>query len=310
MQKNSDIHLLHNNEIDKQQWDECIGTSPNRLIYAKSFYLDNICPQWKALTGENYEWVFPVTHNTKFGISYLYQPPFTQQLGVFSKPDVIVPFKEIIQWLKNHYRFWEINWNYSTNSECIHAPVHITAATNFILDLSKSYESIAANYHKDLIKNIKRSKHFELRYHHTYDYNKGIELFKKYYANRLTNIKGDDYKSLSNICGFALEKDMFIGREAVSRDNELMATALLLSDGKRLYNLMNTTTEAGRRAEANHFLLDSIIKEFSCSELLFDFEGSDLTGVKSFYKNFGAENQPYYLVKYNDLPWPVRLFKK
>ncbi len=89
-----------------------------------------------------------------------------------------------------------------------------------------------------------------------------------------------------------------------------MATSLLLRDEKRLYNMMNTTTLAGRKKESNHFLLNAIIEEFSGQDLVFDFEGSDLPGVKSFYESFGPINQPYYKIKYNQLPSLVRLLKK
>lgn len=309
MLKNSDIQFLHNNEINKQRWDECINASPNGLIYARSFYLDNLCPGWCALAGENYEWVMPITYKTKWGISYLYQPPFTQQLGIFAKANVMVPFKEIIQWLKQHFKFWEINWNYATNTRLVTSPVQITAATNFILNLSNDYESIATNYHKILIKNLKRSKRFQPIYNRTEDYNKCIDLYRKYYGNRISHVKLNDYKKFSNICYYALQHSMLECRQAVDNDGELLAIVLLLYDGRRLYNIMNVTTEAGRKTEANHFLLDAVIREFSGKELLFDFEGSDLPGVKTFYKYFGAENQPFYILKYNNLPWPLRLTK-
>jgi hypothetical protein len=310
MQKNADIQFLHHSEIDRQKWDGCITSCPHGLIYARSFYLDNVCPRWCALTGDNYEWVLPLTHSKKWGISYLYQPPFTQQLGVFALARSKPPFAEILNWLKKHFNFWEINWNYSTDTKNITYPVQLTTATNFILDLSNNYESIATNYHKDLVKNIKRSQHFRLSYRTTYDFNKCIELFKKHYAVRLPHITGKDYKNFEKISEFAADNKMFIGREAVGDKGELMAVILLLSDGNRLYNIMNTTTEAGRETEANHFLIDNVIKEFSGKNLLFDFEGSDLPGVRSFYKNFGAINQPYYMLKYNALPKWVRLFKK
>lgn len=310
MQTTSDILFLHNNEIDKQQWDECINTSSNGLIYARFFYLDNVCPGWKALTGENYEWVFPITYKTKFGISYLYQPPFTQQLGVFAKADIVVPFKEILHWLKQHYNFWEIHWNYTNKNEFIISPVRITAATNFILHLSASYESIAANFHSGHVKALQRSKRFKLIYKTMQDYDKCIDLYRKYYGQRIPHVKESDYKKFSNICEIAAKNKMLQCRQVMDNEDELLSAALLLYDGRRLYNIINITTETGRQTEANHFLLDSIIKEFSGRELLFDFEGSDLPGVKTFYKNFGAVNQPYFMLQYNNLPWPFKLFKK
>lgn len=309
MQDTSNLYFLQNNEIDKQKWDECVTAAANGLIYARSFYLDNMCHGWKALTGKNYEWVLPISQRTKFGISYLYQPPFTQQLGVFAKPGVIVPLREIIHWLKTNYKFWEVNWNYTTDTSLINPPVNITVATNYILDLARDYESITTNYGKDLINNIRRSRRFKLIYRGTSDYNRCIELFKKYYGNRLINLKDKDYNNFGKLCDSAFKRDMLIAREAVDNKGELMSIVLLLNDGKRIYNVMNTTTDTGRKTGANHFLLDSVIREFSAKDLLFDFEGSDLPGVKSFYENFGPVSQPYFRLKYNNLRWPVRLFK-
>jgi len=310
MKQIPDIQFLLYDNIDRKLWDECVISSPNSLIYARSFYLDNICPGWCALAGNNYEWVTPVTNRRKWGISYLYQPPFTQQLGIFARPNIDPPVEEILNWLKKRFKFWEINWNYATNTDALVPPVQVTVATNFVLDLSKGYESIAANYKIDLIKNIKKARSLNLIYRSTDDYKKCIQLFKQYYHNRISHLQQRDYDSFEKICSFAAKHDMFLGREVLAADGNLMSIILLLNDGKRLYNLMNITTEIGRQAEANRFLLDSVIREFSGRDLLFDFEGSDLPGVKSFYKNFGGVNQSYFSLKYNALPGLLKLFKK
>jgi hypothetical protein len=73
---------------------------------------------------------------------------------------------------------------------------------------------------------------------------------------------------------------------------------------------MNSTTEAGRKMEANHFLLNSILQQFAGSNLIFDFEGSDIPGVKIFYEKFGAVNQRYYKMHFNQFPFPLNLLKR
>jgi len=73
---------------------------------------------------------------------------------------------------------------------------------------------------------------------------------------------------------------------------------------------MNSTTAAGRKTEANHFLFDNIFKEFAGSQLIFDFEGSDIAGVKSFYEKFGVINQLYYKLHFNHLPFPLNKLKR
>lgn len=310
MQKKSDIQFLQNNEIDKHQWDECINSSANGLIYAKSFYLDNICPGWNALSGTNYDWVLPIMHKKKWGIAYLYQPPFTQQLGFFAKKDVLVPYQQVIEWLQQHYKFWEVSWNYATESKIVRSPLQSTAAANFILDLTNSYESISLNYNNVLIKNLKRGKRFQHIYKTTDNFDTCIDLYKKHYGYRIPHVTLADYKKFSNICFFAQKHKMLVCRQVLDNNGECFAAAVMLTDEKRLYNIINVTTEAGRKLQANHFLLDAIIREFSGKRLLLDFEGSDVPGVKIFYENFGAVNQAFFRIKFNELPLAIRLFKK
>ena len=47
------IRFLKNNQVNKQRWDDCIDHCPNGLIYAKSFYLDCVCPGWNALVSRS-----------------------------------------------------------------------------------------------------------------------------------------------------------------------------------------------------------------------------------------------------------------
>ncbi len=309
MQATSTILCLQHQDINKSKWDECIQNAENSLIYAHSFYLDAMSPNWDAFIDENYHWVLPVTKGRKFGINYLYQPHFTQQLGVFFKQGAIIPWQEIVTMLQKKFPFWEINWNYCTPPDQLTSSLKKDAATNFIIDLSRSYNDIARNYHNVLKKNLKRSKNAGLNYCTLTDFSKPINFYKKYYSHRMPHLRDKHYNAFIRIC----ETRSFhavICREAVDGNNNTMSIALLLCDGRRLYNLMDTTTTEGRKAQANHFLIDSIIKEFAESKLLLDFEGSDLAGVKTFYENFGALNQPYYSIRYNNLAWPLRLFKK
>lgn len=310
MHINSDILFLKNDQLDKVRWDECITSSSASLVYARAFYLDNLCPHWGALIARDYNWVLPVTYNKKWGISYLYQPHFVQQLGLFAKANINPPLDIIIGWLKEHFKFWEINWNYLTDPKQIPNAISQTALTNFILELSGGYDTISAGYHKHLQRKLNRARQFDHKYQSSKNYEKYVDYYRKNYGFRTPHVKGADYEGLKKASHFAFQQNMVICREVVNVNSELIAAALLLIDHKRIYNLINITTETGKKTEANHFLLDAVIREFAGRELLFDFEGSDLAGVKTFYGYFGPTNQPYYRLKYNGLPWLAKLFKK
>ena len=106
------IRLVQNKDLDKTAWDNCIGQAVNGNIYAFSWYLDIVCDEWDALVSDNYETVFPLTFRKKFGIWYLYQPFFTQQLGIFSirhiTPQIV---EEFLAAIPAKYKFAEINLN-------------------------------------------------------------------------------------------------------------------------------------------------------------------------------------------------------
>src|SRR3982751_7041868 len=78
-----DIQYIPQKNIDKKKWDACIGNASNGLIYGYSFYLDHMAKHWDALVLNDYEAVMPLTWKKKYGISYLYQPPFVAMAGIF-----------------------------------------------------------------------------------------------------------------------------------------------------------------------------------------------------------------------------------
>ena len=54
------------------------------------------------------------------------------------------------------------------------------------------------------------------------------------------------------------------------------------------------------------FLIDSVIREFSPSKLVLDFEGSNDPNLARFYKGFGAKEVEYKSLIINRLPLPVK----
>lgn len=303
------INIIPSYKIDKEKWDDCIASADNSMIYAYSFYLDVMCNEWNALIGGNYDWVLPITNRKKWTIEYLYQPAFIQQLGVFSKINIAIPWPDIWSILGKRYKFWEINFNYLTPVDIFPSTVKISNRTNFILDLARSYNTISSNYKMDLIKNLKRSSRFNLYYTQSNNFEKAIQFYRNHYSHLTPHVTTKDYQRFSIVCKKAMEQGRLLCREVTNVKNECYAIALLLKDDKRLYNIMNTTTNKGRASQANHYLMDRLIKEFSQQNLLLDFEGSNLPNVKAFYQKFGVVDQPYFFIKYNQLNWPLRILK-
>jgi hypothetical protein len=303
-EKVSDIRYLERHEIDAVKWDQCIAESSNGLIYAQSIYLDTMSKKWSALILNDYEAIMPLTWNRKYGFSYLYQPAFTAQLGIFYKgnPNPSI-FNEFISQTKKRFRFCEIHLNYGNDF------FFIPLRANYILKLGKAYSEIRAGYKKRLIENLREADPHHLRYLSSMDYARTISLFKSMYAKKIPHVHTSDYDRFETLCSELFKCKMIFVRQTTDPADNVLATCIFFRDQRRIYNIMSVSLPEGREKRAHFFLVDRLISEFSKENIYIDFEGSEIPGIAEFYRKFGSSNQPYPFLKFNLLPFPFRLFK-
>jgi len=303
---NSHAHIIPSKNIDRLKWDDCIRTSSFPCIYAYAFYLDCMTDNWNGIVLGDYEAVMPVPWRKKYGIRYTYDVPFIQQLGWFGKNEK--DYAEIFPAaLFSFTKYGSYSFNEHNNVGISQAGKH----NNFIINLSASYRSVSKKYTGDVINNLKKSTRFNLSYQPC-NYQNTIDLYVKEYTNRFKNTSDKDYNNFVKLCKTLQQQQQVLARQVVDENTGIvLSAALLLKDEQRLYNMMNTTVEMGRTQSANYFLLDNIFKEFAGGGLVFDFEGSDITGIKLFYQKWGAINQPYKrLEKFNRLPFPLNMLER
>ncbi len=281
------------------------------MIYARSFYLDAMASNWDALILNDYEAVMPLPWKKKWNIKYLYQPAFIQQLGIFSiKTLTAGQVNFFIATAAEHFKFAETTLNYSNTAEQAGTIFQLTQRDNYTLNLNRSYEALHDNYLPSFTKSLRRIRKFEMLYVSSVNYQKTVELYRHLYGNRFRFIDGKIYHHFEDICKVLFRENGLVIRHARSTGNKLLASAILLKDENRLYNIISCITTEGKKLEANYFLYDNIIREFANSALLLDFEGSDIEGVAAFYKKFNPEYEPYPFLKFNTLPSFIKRFKK
>lgn len=298
-----EVHLVKQNEIDKIKWDECISRSPNGLIYAESIYLDEMAPGWFGIVAGNYKAVMPVCHRSKLGVQYLYQPAFCQQGGIFFTHGELKDFEPaFLNILKSKFRFAEISINFAHQDSATFDK--LKKCSNFIRDLSTE------TYTDYINTRLQRLEKFKLQYRSAENTDSLILAYQKLYAQRITSLTQNDFDNFCRLCKKLNETGRVIMREVWDNDEtQLMASCLLLTDEKRIYNIINNVFAKGRQKLANYFLFQQIFFEFKHSGKIFDFEGSDLIGVGYFYEKFSTTNQPYFKYRYNQLPGFIKWIK-
>lgn len=299
------IKYLKHNEIDTGKWDKCIAKSVNGNAYALSWYLDIIHDEWEALVEGDYERVMPLTGSRKYGIRYLFQPYFAQQLGVFStsklNPGIVMGFLRAIP---PHYRFIDINLN-SFNK--INAEGYdVIYNRNHVLDLIYKYEKIVENYSKNTKRNLKKSRLNDLTLMKGVKPEEIIRLFRENRGKTLKRWTDKYYFTLSRLMYSSIYKGKGVVYGVFDERNQLCAGAFFVKSNNRLIFLFSGSDESARQNAAMTYLIDGVIFEFTPSRLVLDFEGSNNPGLARFYKGFGAKEIQYPRLRLNKLPFPVK----
>lgn len=297
----NEMDIIPSYKIDRAKWDACVGRSRNALIYGTSVWLDHLADNWWGIVFNDYEMVMPVPWRSKFGVRYSYHVPFIQQLGIFcgkKNPDENL----FVQSLFSICRYGDYPFNFSNSIG------KTEAFTNYVLHLDRKFEDITKAFSGDALQNIRKSEGQQFNYEKA-EIDEAFFWYRKMYG-RVSGVTDEQFERFKKLCVFIGKNDKIIVRKVSAANGKMLAIALLPADENRMYNVMNSTLPEGKNSEANYFLLSRLWMEFEASGMIFDFEGSDIPGVRDFYKKFGGINQPYYKLHFNHLPWPLKLLKK
>jgi hypothetical protein len=294
------IKYLRHTEIDKQRWDDCISNAENGLIYALSWYLDIVSPNWDGLIKDDYEAVMPLTWKKKFGIYYLVQPVFCQQLGVFGDQNDSRMVDDFINQIPK--KFLSIRVHLNEKNKLFSKGVTIFNRLNYKLDLKPSYPGLFKSFSGSHQKNIKTGRNKDIRIETSTDVSKLYSFFIENHHHKFT-LDYSAYDILKRILSAFKRHEDYSVYFAYTKDAEIVAAIFLIKSFNRWILLLAPSNNSGQKKRAVYLLIDKFIQEHSeCDEIL-DFEGSTIRGIAEFYNGFGAEAVTYPYIKYRRIPF-------
>lgn len=295
------IQYLSHDHIDKNRWDACVDQAVNGNVYAWSWYLDIVHPEWDALVeivDDNYLSIMPITKKKKFGIHYLCQPFFVQQLGIFSvEPISAEKTMSFLQAIPSRYRLVEIRLN--EQNDLPEDVKGIERHRNSLLDLNKNYDLLSSQYHENTRRNLKKAFNSGLHLVKGVPMQKVIDLFR---ANRGASVKhwGDEeYARLERLVDVAVaSSNAFVYCVQNSDNKDIICGALFMKSHHRITFLFSGNNTEGRDSQAMTFLMDQVIQEYAGQPFVFDFEGSDDDQLARYYHGFGSIEVSYPGIRY------------
>lgn len=284
------FQLVKRIDLDIEKYNHCIANSLQSRIYAFSWYLDCVSENWEVLVQDDYKAVMPLPVKKKFFISYITQPFFTQQLGVFSIEKLSQSCIELF--IKNipkrHIRIaLQLNAANEFKSK------KLVAKQNYLLPLNSDYQTLRRRFSKGRKSAITKAEKQQLIVEEI-GFEELLSLSKKHYS--FEKIGDKEYKKLVDLVAVAAKKNR-VKVIGVTDENQLEGGAVFLFDAHRITYLFSAVSSKGRTLQIPSLLLNYIIKNNASSSLVLDFEGSSIPNIASFFKSFGAETESYFLFR-------------
>ncbi len=302
------IRLLKNHHIDYAKYDLCVAMDRSGLPYAQSWYLDTLC-EWETLVKDDYDAVWPLPVNQKWGISYYYRPFGIQQLGIYSKKLLSEEdIEAFTRTLTASTRYADVYMNEGQLPGPL-TGLRVASLPNYVLSLQKSYEQLYSGFNNNTRRNLKKSQRSKLEVFGNDSPSVLIQLFKQYKGKRL-KLPEAFYRQMEKLMFALLHRNQGKLYTVYGGPNELLAGAFLAQTGKRHVLLFTGISDRGKESGAMYYLINEYLIFHSGQDALFDFEGSKDPGTARFFKGFGAEERSYSRLLYNRLPFYLSWLKQ
>ncbi|GGH65267.1 hypothetical protein [Phaeocystidibacter marisrubri] len=293
-------------DLDTDKWDACVHRAENGLVYSTSWYLDILGEDWDALVLNDYEAVMPLVYRSKYSVPYIFRPTGVQQLGLTGeKADDPDRFKAFLEAIPSKYKLMDVFTNSSNAVEELDSSWKKSEQVNLLLELEDTYEGIYRRFSSQTKRNLKKAQKQNFK---IFEYDPPevlIRLFKENQANKYS-VSDDFYQKMTHLMHVLIHKKA--GRVWTIHDehNSATAGAFIMEYKGRATLLFTATDEFGRDTHALTYLINEYLVYQSGHLKCFDFEGSNVPGIRKFYAGFGAREDNYYHLRKVNLPLPFR----
>ena len=280
------IKYVVRKELDDERYNGCVSSSSHKRVYGYSWFLDVVSDQWSALILNDYEAVMPLPWNSKLGLKYITQPFFCQHLGVYSSKELNDSLiREFFSSIPKQFLKTDLSTNVAADSE------KFIVQTNYELNLNRTHELLQQGYRKDRRKSLRKSTESNLKHQDFENKSTLIALYREVFD--YVDVPEKYYATINKLIDLCLEKKIGFIRNVFCAD-ALVCLGFFIRYEERIYYMFGASNTEGKKYGATTYLIDSVIKEFANSETIFDFEGSNIKSIASFYKSFGSEKTTYF----------------
>lgn len=286
-------HILSPGKI-AGDYDRCITASPNGSIYALSWYLDIVCPDWELVANSDYSTVMPLPVFRSLGRKSLNQPDYTYHLGVFSTS---IPDPETIS------RYLQtIPKNYKVRKLCMNKFNIVTKRNVRIynaaeLDLISPYKQARARYSSRIKDRLNLAEENSTSFVSQTSVNDLLMFAFRLDKLNKQKLKPNQLSTLRLIASNAIRYRSGQLASAYDKTNNLCAVILFLIFNGRASILHAAANMEGMETGAIEFIIDHFIRENSEQNLVLSIDNPGDKYLMETLQHFGSGISEYPCLK-------------
>ena len=292
----------------KKKYRELCEKEPTIPLFSKDWWLDSVAgsDNWDVAlieTGGKIVASMPYVIKKKYGLTFLIQPPLSQTLGPWIREtdaklaNQLSREKDLMQALIEQlpkFDHFSQNWHYSRTNWL---PFYwkdfkqTTRYTYVLKDLS-NLEKVFSEFSHAKRKNIRKAEKI-IKVVYDISANDFYENHKMTLSKQGAEISYS-YDLFKRIYQVSYEKNFGRTIAAYDENNHLHAALFIVWDDMSAYDLISTIDPDFRNYGAASLLIREIVCYTSVFAPKFDFEGSMIEPVERSFRQFGAEQVPYF----------------
>lgn len=291
--------IISNVQLDKQRWDQLVlAAQPEGFFFMLSWYLDAVAPAWEGYVLGDYEGIYPIVPQQKFGVSYTHMPFLTRTFVPvgFNEQQVAV----LVKYLAQRFSYLQLA------GVLLDSPYEQQIRRHQVLDLTTFALSQCSENHRRQYKKAAQQG-FEMETSVNPD---GlIALFRRVKGAEFAHLKDADYNILARLMEEANRRGV-LRQFSFREKGELVGAAAYLEVNGQVLYLKGAITPEAMKVGGMVYLHVEAMKALTptCSQL--DFGGSNAKGLGDFNRKFGARDVEYLLLIKNSLTKPLAWLAK
>lgn len=281
------MKMIERENIDVKKWDELVAASSDDF-FSFSWYLDALADNWCVLANEDYSKGIAIPYTLKAGVKLAYIPVFSRYVEWLGEGEL-----DLQQLFSQGFKGYDLR---------IKGHPEKGSSTAVYQKINVEEDRVIGSQAKRMLKKAEKSN-FEVVISTNVDF--AFELIQSELKGKFKGVNDLAVERLEALCYSAVKS----GFLKVFSIEDTGAIICLESKQKMLY-LKGTATEEGKKHGAMYYLMDHAIQYAQGQELIFDFGGSNVEGVKRFNQNLGGKDVAYSVYRDDRSPFWYKMLRK